>query len=138
MSVKYSITAMKNPQNPDAPKKYFAKAQARDTVELNRIADEIAYATSLTDGDVLNVLRGLIKKMKEHLSDGDIVSLGDFGTFQYQLSSQGAVGEKEFITANIRKVRMQFRSGKLLREGLQGLTFEKVPSLKAKAAAAKE
>lgn len=134
MSVKYSIAAMKNPSNPESPKKYYAKAQARDTVGLNRIADEIAYATSLTDGDVLNVLRGLIKMMKEHLSDGDIVNLGDFGTFQYQLSSYGAVSEKDFNPALIRKVNMQFRSGKLLREGLEGLTFEKVPALKAKSA----
>ncbi len=137
MSVKYSIAAMKNPQNPEAPKKYYAKAQVRDTVDLNRIADEIAYATSLTDGDVLNVLRGLIKKIQEHLSDGDIVSLGEFGTFQYQLCSWGAVTEKEFVPANIRKVRLQFRSGKLLRKGLNGLTFEKVISVKAKQAAKK-
>lgn len=132
MSVKYSVSAMRNPQKPMLAKKFYAKAQARDIVNLNRIADEIAYATSLTDGDVLNVLRGLIKKLKEHLSDGDIVNLGDFGTFQYQISSTGAVTEKDFTVANIKKTRIRFRPGLMVKEGLFGLKFEKTLTIKDK------
>lgn len=140
MSVKYSIAKMKNPQKPEEAPKYFAKAQARETVGLNKIADELAYATSLTDGDVLNVLRGLIRKAKEHMADGDIVSFGEFGTFQIQVSSAGAVTEEEFIPANIRKARIQFRPGELLREvtNLNNLRFEKVISVKARKEAAKK
>lgn len=140
MSVKFSIAKMKNPQKPEEAAKFFAKAQARETVDINKIADELAYATSLTDGDILNVIRGLIRKVKEHMADGDIVSLGEFGTFQIQLSSNGAVKEEDFIAANITKARIQFRPGELLREvtNLKTLKFEKVISVKARKEAAKK
>lgn len=138
MSVKYSLASMRNPLNAEEPEKVYAKAQARSTVDMNRIADEIAYASSLTDGDVLNVIRGLIRKIREHLADGDIVSLGEFGTFQYQISSKGAESVEQFTTANIKKVRIQFRPGSLVKEGLNGLKFERVISVKARKQAAKQ
>lgn len=135
MSIKYSIAQLRNPQRPEEPKKFYAKAQARDTVDINRIAQEISYATALTDGDVLNVLRGLIHKVKEHLSDGDIVDLAEFGNFQYQVSSRAADTKEEFTAANIRKVKLQFRPGRMLRPQLGDFQFERVISVKARKAA---
>ncbi len=137
MSLKYSLAEMHNPQRPDERRKFYAKSQARDTVDLNRIADEISYATTLTDGDVLNVLRGLIRKVKEHLSDGDIVDLAEFGSFQYQVSSRGADTKEEFTPANIRRVKLQFRPGKMLKPQLGEFRFERVMSVKARKAAEK-
>lgn len=134
MSVKYSVNSMRNPLKPMLPKKFYAKAQARAAVDMNRIAEEIAFATSLTDGDVLNVLRNLTHKLKEHLGDGDVVKLGEFGSFQYQLSSKGAETEKEFVTANILKARIQFRPGTMVKDGAAGLKFEKTLPVKAKKA----
>ena len=40
-----------------APKKYYAKAQASGEVTMDEMAEQISYATSLTDGDVLNAIR---------------------------------------------------------------------------------
>lgn len=137
MSIKYSIAEMRNPLRPEDESLFYAKAQAREVIGMNRIADEIAYATSLTDGDVLNVLRGLIRKTREHLADGDIVDLGEFGKFQYQISSSGAMTPEEFTTSNIRKVRIQFRPGELIKESMDKLKFERVISVKARKQAAK-
>lgn len=138
MSIKYSLAEMKNPMRLSEAAKFYAKAQARSEVGLNRIADEISWGTTLTDGDVLNVLRGLIRKINEHLNDGDIVSLGEFGKFQYSISSTGAETPELFTTANIRRVRIRFRPGELVGESLQNLKFERVPSLKAVKQAAKD
>lgn len=135
MSIKYSIAQLRNPQRSDEPGKFYAKAQARDTVDLNRIAQEISYATTLTDGDVLNVLRGLIHKVKEHLSDGDIVGLAEFGSFQYHLCSRGAETKEQFTAANVRQVKLRFRPGKMLRPQLGDFQFERVIPVKARKAA---
>lgn len=53
MAINYSIAAMKNP-NPMAEEevKYYAKAQANGVVTIDQLAEEIAYSTTLTDGDV--------------------------------------------------------------------------------------
>lgn len=116
MAINYSLSLMQNPQKPNEEKKYFAKAQATGTVEINEIAEDVAYATSLTDGDVLNVIRALIKQMKKHMSNGRIVKLEALGTFQIQLRSTGAATKKEFTQANIKKTTIQFRPGTLVKE----------------------
>lgn len=126
--INYSVTAMRNPIDEMAPQKYYAKMQANGVVDLDDLAEEISYATTLTDGDILNVLRALIKQMKKHLKGGKIVKLEKFGTFQFQICSNGAETEKDFTPTNITKVNIQFRPGKLLQEAqnVKTLTFKKV------------
>ena len=119
-------TIEKNPK-----KKYYAKAQTSGEVCIDEIAEDIAYATSMTDGDVLSAIRGLIKQLNRHLAAGKIVRLENFGSFQLQLQSNGTETEKEFTSANITDVTVQFRPGKAAtRAGSGGLTFHRVPKLK--------
>ena len=128
MSVNYSLVQMKNPQKPTEEPKFYAKAQASGTVEINEIAEDVAYATSLTDGDVLNVIRALIKQMKKHMSNGRIVKLETLGTFQLQVRSEGAATKKEFTQANIKKTTIQFRPGTLVKDltNASSLSFTRV------------
>lgn len=87
--VNYSLAYMNSqPGNPDGKKKYYAKAQASGTVTMDEMAEEIAYATSLTDGDVLNVTRALIRQLNKNLAAGKIVKMENFGSFQLQLQSE--------------------------------------------------
>lgn len=141
MAINYSIAAMKNP-NPmaEGEVRYYAKAQANGVVTVDQLADEIAYATTLTDGDVLNAIRALVSQIKKHLQNGRIVRLEALGSFQVQLSSSGASSEEEFNPALIRGVRLQFRPGTSIREILNPtvLKFHKVPSLKKKEETAEE
>ncbi|WP_277122623.1 HU family DNA-binding protein [Bacteroides ndongoniae] len=135
MSVNYSLALMSSePGNPDGEKKYYAKMQANGEVTMDEMAEDIAYATTLTDGDVLNALRALIKQVNKHLAAGKIVRLESFGSFQLQLQSEGALTEKEFTSANITGASIQFRPGKPIkaatRAGDGGLTFKRVPTLK--------
>lgn len=127
--INYSVAAMKNPIKQSEPPKYYAKMQANGVVDMDDLAEEISYATTLTDGDILNVLRALIKQMKRHLKGGKIVKLEKFGNFQFQICSNGTDTEKEFTPACITKVNIQFRPGALLKEvqNLDTLTFKKVP-----------
>ncbi len=96
MSVKFSLARLRNPQDPDGPRKLYACAQVREEISLDRIAEEIAFSSSLTEGDVLNVLRGLAQNVVNHLADGDLVDLGDLGRFCYKLSSEGVDLVKDF------------------------------------------
>ena len=132
MPINYSVFAMKNPQKREEAPKYYGKVQASGTADFEVLADEIAYATTLTDGDVANVLRALVKQMKKHVADGKIVKLDGFGSFQFQLSGEGADTEKEYSTSLIKKMNIQFRPGRLIREvqNLNGLSFRKVSTRK--------
>lgn len=100
--VNYSLAHMSTkPGVENAPKKYYAKAQANGEITMDEIAEDISYATSLTDGDVLNALRALIQQINKNLAAGKIVRLENFGSFQIQLCSVGAETEKKFTSANI-------------------------------------
>lgn len=131
MSVNYSLAHMSTkPGDDKAPKKYYAKAQANGEITMDEIAEDISYATSLTDGDVLNALRALIQQINKNLAAGKIVRLENFGSFQIQLQSTGAETEKKFTSANITDASIQFRPGKPIkaatRAGDGGLTFKRV------------
>lgn len=135
MPIHYSVSPRRNPRDKDASPKYYAKVQASGTVNFDTLAEDIAYATTLTDGDVSNVLRALVKQIKKHLADGKIVQLDTLGSFQFQLSSQGALTEEDYSTSLIKKMRIQYRPGRLVREvqNLTTLKFKKVSLLRSKA-----
>lgn len=133
MSVKYSLALMSSkPGDDKAPKKYYAKAQADGEVTMDEMAEEIAYATSLTDGDVLNVLRALIRQTKVQLAAGKIVKMENFGTFQIQLCSTGAESKEKFSASNITGVHIQFRPGKMVKPATraESLSFARVAGKK--------
>ena len=129
--VNYSLAHMSTkPGDDTAPKLFYAKAQASGEVTMDEMAEDIAYSTSLTDGDVLNAIRALIKQVNKHLAAGKIVRLETFGSFQIQLQSEGAETEKKFTSSNITGATIQFRPGKPIkaatRSGSGGLTFPRV------------
>ena len=96
MSIKYSVNQLRNPQDPEGARKFYARAQVRETVTLRKLAKEIAYASSLTPGDVMNVLTELSSHVANHRAYGDMVDMGDFGKLKYQVESEGADTEEAF------------------------------------------
>lgn len=133
MAIHYSVSAHHNPRDPEGDPIYYARVQAVGTVTINELAEDISYSTTLTDGDVLNVIRALIKQINKHIERGEIVKLENLGTFQAQLSCASALTPEEVTTDNIRSVKLQFRPGVGLQKTLskENLTFRKVKTLKA-------
>lgn len=130
MSVKYSVTALKNPQRPEDPAKYYAKVQVREVVDMWKISRELSRQAGLTEGDVYNVLFNLPYVIKEHLESGDMVDLEKLGKFQYQLRSRGADTREEFTYRNIETIRYQYRPSTLMKNHPAKLEFEEVIPIK--------
>lgn len=141
MAINYCVVGMQNPLDRESGEiKYYPKAQASGSVGINELAEEISYATTLTDGDVLNVIRALVKRINMHIANGQIVKLENLGSFQAQLQSHGSSTEDTYSPSLIRKVTLQFRPGIGLRGqlSLDNLTFHKVKPLNAPAAEEEE
>jgi len=132
MSLKFSVALLKNPLRREEPSKYYAKSQVRSVIGLNRVAKTLARQSTVTEGDAYNVLVNLPHVLNEFMADGDMVDLGDFGKFQYQLSSKGTEERSEFTHANIKKVKIHFRPSKLLQKHVSEMEFEEVVPLKDK------
>ena len=96
MAITYSVAELVDPREPEVAGKFYAKAQASGTITIDDLADDISYSTTLTDGDVLNVIRALIKQIQKHIQNGCIVKLENLGSFQAQLRSKGALTREDF------------------------------------------
>lgn len=124
--VTYSVVARKNMLKKDDPAKYYAQAQASVDVGLDEISTRVEKACTVHSADVVAVLKALEDEMVDGLSRGEIVRLGNIGTFQVGLRSRGAEKAEDFKAANISKARVNFRPGPVLADAMKTLNFSKV------------
>ncbi|MDR1091706.1 MAG: HU family DNA-binding protein [Prevotella sp.] len=126
MAVNYVLVERGNPGNPQAPKKFYAQAKSSGELTLRKLSREISESsTTVSDTDVLAVLNDLTKILKRHLSNGEIVRFGDFGTFQVALTSEGAETVDKFHASLIKNQKITFRPGIDLKEMLATVKYEK-------------
>ena len=90
------------------------------------MASRIQGTCTVTKADVYAVLVALEDVIVEALQNGEIVRLGELGTFQVGLSGKGAVTSEDYDTSLIRKARINFRPGLTLAGMLSSLSFSKV------------
>ena len=125
-SVTYSVVARKNPHDKESVPRYYAQAQARGEADIRAISDRIQSMCTVTRADVMAVLVALEGAVSDCLSNGEIVRLGDLGSLQVSLSSEGANELKEFNPSMIKKTRILFRPGETLAHMQQELKYERV------------
>ncbi len=126
MSIPYSVVARRNPQNPQAPKKYYAQAQSHGKLTLRDIAEQAADISTLSPIDMVAAIEALIIILANALADGNTVILGDFGLFSLSIRSEGADTEKGFTSRNIISVMIRFRPGKRLKRVLEQADYKKL------------
>ena len=125
MSVKFQVVPRKNPRDLMAPEKFYAAAIADGEVDLEQLAELIAYQCTVTDSDCYAVLTALEHNIVNELKQGRIIKLGRLGNFQVGLSSDGKETPEEVNSSSIRKNRVLFRPGKRLRSMLNNVSYRK-------------
>ena len=122
--MKIKLQKKKNPQK-RTEEKYYANPVNLGKKTLRDIARDIAGRSSLTRGDIENVLSNFMDCLPHYLRDGFSVQLGEFGTMRLTLSSEGAATEKAFKTETI-KPRVVFTPGIELKSELAANSYESV------------
>ena len=122
--MKIKMVPRKNPQK-KSEVKYYASPVNAGKKTLRDIAKDIAGRSSLTRGDIENVLTNFMECLPSYLRDGFSVQLGEFGTMRLTLSSEGALNEKAFKTETI-KPRVTFTPGVELKAALRDNSYETV------------
>jgi len=125
MAVKYKVVEMGNPGNPTAPKKHYARIVSNGETSLHSLSKEIAGRSSLTVGDVKNVIEQFIELIPQHLADGKIVRLGSLGSISLSCSSEGEETAAKVSPASIKSVKASYRPSNDLKSSLGKLKFEK-------------
>ena len=122
--MKIKLVTRKNPQK-KTEVKFYANPVNAGRKTLHEIARDIAGRSSLTRGDIENVLSNFIDCLPGYLRDGFSVQLGEFGTMRLTLSSKGSETEKAFNTDTI-KPRVTFTPGVELKSALRDNSYETV------------
>ena len=125
-NVTYSVSPRINPREKDEAPKYYAHVQASGDISLREMAERIQQTCTVHKSDVFAVLVALEDVITDALKGGEIVRLGDLGSFQIGISSKGALTEEDHDVSMIKKARINFRPGSALMGALSGLTFQKV------------
>lgn len=129
-SIHYSVSQRIDPREPEVAGKFYAQAQAKGTANLEELAEKISYSTTMTRGDVKGVLAALEDEISERLLNGEIIQLGDVGTFRVTLQSKGAVSAEDFYASNITRANVAFRASNRLKAQLASANFQLVPTSK--------
>lgn len=132
-NVTYSVSPRVNPSEKGTPPKYYGHVQANGDVNIREMSERIQATCTVTKADVYAVLVALEDVITEALKGGEIVRLGDLGTFQIGISSKGALTEEDYDTSLIKKARINFRPGTALVGILSNLTYQKVAVKSSKA-----
>lgn len=124
--MKYKLVQRTNPQDKTAPAKWYANAVNEGKIGKREISCEIAGRSSLTSGDVSNVIENLLDELPKYLMMGKSVSLGEFGTLRLSLASEGAETPEKFNSGMISKVKVVFTPGVDLKKAIENVLFERV------------
>lgn len=128
MAIKFKLVQRKDLTKGAATdaKRFYASANVTGKMDFRAICERIADRSTASDGDVELVLRGLIHAMREAMMRGESVQLGDLGYFQAIIGSTGSVEEKDFNVSMIKKPRIVFRPGAVLRDMVTKMNFERI------------
>jgi predicted histone-like DNA-binding protein len=104
---------------------FYPNPVCSEKINIRQLAKEIAIRTSLSTTDTIAVLEACTEVIPYFLTNGAIVSLGDFGSFRVTLKGKGAATAKEMTAANVTKIRVKFRPGKEFASLVRSAELEK-------------
>jgi predicted histone-like DNA-binding protein len=123
--MKYKLVERKNPQDLLAAGKLYASPINDGNVSQKEISAEIVALSSLSRGDVGNVIDSLTDTVPKYLLMGKSVTLGDLGTLRISFTSEGVDTAKEFTVNKMKGVRILFTPSPTLRKSIANIKFEK-------------
>lgn len=95
--------------NRSGKKLFYPRVKLTGNVDTNTVAREIAELSSLTLGDVKNVIDNLITVVTRHLQSSESVTLDGFGSFRYALKTTGGgVENATDVSASLAQLMVRF------------------------------
>jgi predicted histone-like DNA-binding protein len=128
MSVKFNVVERPNPQDREAPKKFYPSIQSSGRRSLRQLSNRITQMCTVSTPDTLAVLESLLTVIPQELAEGNIVELGDFGSFWLRNNAEGAEEMEKVSASQVTNLLPRFIPGKEFKKALKGVDFEKIPT----------
>lgn len=125
MAQKYVVVERKNPLKPQEPAKFYAMARSNRRVDTDEIISRISERSSFSIGELKGCITEFLLEMKNQLALGNIVLLGDMGSFRITISTGNATETAEkFKAATCIKIsRVRFRPGNMLADMCKAMKY---------------
>ena len=124
-NVSYIVVSHKNPMNKEEEPKFYLKAHATGFVDVSEISRRIEKECTVTRADVVAVLTALEDVIADAISQGQVVRLGELGSFKLSISSKGTEDEKNVNGSLVTRERILFRPGTVILKALKSLTYSR-------------
>ena len=125
MTVKFNIVMRGNPANLTAPKKFYPSIASTGRKTLRQLAGRITEISTVSSTDTMAVLEALLTVIPQELASGNIVELGDFGSFWLKANSEGAETAEAVRASQITTLLPRFNPGKEFKKVLAVVEYEK-------------
>ncbi len=125
MPVKFTVNPKKDPRDQNAQPKFYAIAKSSGRADTIVIAKSINSMSTVSSVDTAAVLEAFLTVVPEKLAEGNIVELGDFGSFRVSVSSDGAALAEDVTARSITDTRVIFTPGKRFKQVLDTVEFQK-------------
>jgi predicted histone-like DNA-binding protein len=125
MAVSYTIVQKKIPSPNQPTIAYFPRVTKSGTLDLDDLSEKISTSCSVTPSDCYAVVIGLVDEIAKGLAQGNIVHLGQLGSFQISVQSHASATPEEVNPSKIKRSTIAFRPGKKLKDMLSKLNFKK-------------
>ncbi|WP_066680035.1 MULTISPECIES: DNA-binding protein [unclassified Chryseobacterium] len=125
MPITFNVIQKRNPQDPDAPQKFYADIVGNGETTLADLAKYASTVSTVSKADILAVLESTFSKIADDVADGKIVYVGEYFTLQAGGSSEGKETAEEVNASSIESVKTIFRPGKMIKDALKLATFQK-------------
>ena len=123
MPVKFNIVERGNPSNRESPKKYYPSIQSSGRVTTREMAEMAADRSTLTTADMMAAIESFLAIVPQQLAKGNIVELGDFGSFWLRSTSEGASAPEETNATQITSLLPRFNPGKTFKKALKSVEY---------------
>ena len=124
MTVKYTVVARGDPRDPSAPEKYYPLVKSMGEIALQDLAERAAEISTLSSVDLAAAVEAILTIIPRELAEGNIVRLGDFGTFSLRIRSAGSETRERVSSRNITRRIINFRPGKRFTDVVDSIEFE--------------
>ncbi|MDR1848232.1 MAG: hypothetical protein LBR17_09010 [Bacteroidales bacterium] len=124
MSIKY-VKVQRNITTGTTPGiRYLARIFRTGNINLEELCNEVAYATSFPQPDVMGVVKALEIAISTHILNGEAVKLGILGMFAPGIKATAKTSLAQVDATTIRRAYCRFYPSTTFMDSLSKVSFE--------------
>jgi predicted histone-like DNA-binding protein len=117
MALQFNAVERPNPITKE--KKWYASPKLTGKRDLKNLSKDLSEVSSLSAGDVRNVIANLIDQLPKWLMEGNSVKLDGFGIFRLSFSSEGVATKDDVSATLIKDVHIIFEADTEIKDRIQ-------------------